>query len=182
MKCKSFIILIFLTFHISGCTNSIEGIKQRDKYIELLSDTSYSGLLIIPINKGFIFCENLMLNSLIYQRYYKNHYTSYDDFLKSLYDYKINDIGSYFNTPNDYINIDNKILKEYNFKGINYILGKYLVKNNKEVYEFKYEFNETVCFIMFINEFFVYRNCYTGLYHFSKIKENQKVIDFTPYK
>ncbi len=115
-------------------------------YVEVTVPLKNDKILVIP-------CPTLLY---IYQEYYQNKYNTEFDFLRALYNGKIQDIEQYFKNYTK-VDIDKSILKEYKKHGLNYIIEKYLKSTKDKYYTFKgYEINYTLVKIMFINNYYLY--------------------------
>lgn len=168
----TYIYLCLLLLIISSCHKSDDYNNISDDYLKsLTTNNGYYVDVVIPIkeDKMVILVTPILLYT--YEQHYQAEYSTDFDFLRALFDGKIQDIDQYLN---DYtkVDIDISIMKEYKKYGIKYIIDKYLVGTDNEYYTFKEWVNLTVVKIMFINNYYLYYDDHVPTFVFKSKLDN----------
>ncbi len=160
-------IYVFLAVFISCQKTDINYYKNiSDEYLMSLSTRNgFYVDVVIPVksNKIFVMVAPLLLYT--YEQHYTPEYPTDFDFLRALYNGKIQDIEQYLNNY-EKIEVGQSIMKEYKKYGLNYMIDKYLTGSEEKYYTFQDTIDFTIAKIMFTNNYYLYYDDYTPTYYF----------------
>lgn len=154
------IIILIIPFYSCSPINDYKMITEE--YLNSITTSKgYYVNVVIPISEDEIYIVSVTLLLYTYDHCYNSIYPNATDFLIALYSGKLNDLKRKFEECTGYdieeskVKIDKIIMNQYYKYGLEYIIGRYLVKI-EDGYDFKNKVNETVAKIMFVNNFYLY--------------------------
>lgn len=157
--------ILILVFLLKSCATPKNQMLPDRIYLSTLNiPEAYDRFVIIPIGNSKIFVVNVTLLLQTYEKCYKSSYPNETDFLVALYSNKIYDIKEKFEQCTGYdisskvTNIDKQIMNMYKKHGIEYIKSNYLKNIDFQFFEFKQYPNDTVLYILFMNNYYLHPN------------------------
>jgi hypothetical protein len=161
MKKLTLIVFIFMFISCQYKDNSFVKEIANDQYC----------YLFVANQKQYIMIQNIFLKHF-YEESYSIQYKNYLDFLEDviLQNKKIKFADDYISKYNS-DKLNKKIIRDLTNKNIEYIIEKYLIKNDED----SYSLNElglsnafSIAYVMFQRKFIIYIDDYTGNYIFKK--------------
>lgn len=179
---KKIILLIFITFSISGC-NDKNIILQKEK-IEILSNNDFSiptknGSIPVFVlsNDDLIICTNVDYLYYIYSTFYNKEYRKFYDFLyNSLNQEIIIPKEDFSKIPVDIFKQNIRVKKDYEKNNFNAFLDKYCIKDGKYLLLNKKMINKkderlTTMYYLFLNGLYIITDDYGGNFYVKRWSE-----------